>query len=427
MAIVGAFDIHRSQLTFEPCRLESGESERGKIAPADRDHLRRWLTRFADERNVAFALEGCTGWRYVVEELRTGRCRSPSGGAGRYRCTSGQEASRQNRSCRHHPFAFTPSGRRSSRELDTSRALYLRPRARSASTRTCSMSAVTGINGYMRPVITRGRQSSRASTPPRAEAAGQGPALAGGRQAVEVAVRQIERLSEEMAAAAPRPGCFRAANPAARALQQAHYGVGPLTSVAIWAEMGDCRRFANSDNAVRHTGLDVTVWSSDGRQQQRPSSPTRSRRAALGALRGSHVRARLPRPTWPTTAASVTAATPSWPSSPWHANWPDAATTPSASSATSPWTSQRREHPRSPRRAQHADDLRLAPNHAPAAGSDPRPDSLERLSSRKTSHPGHPIAHHVAGATPLTAPSTEIRLGARPGPPTRDPSRCKSD
>ncbi|MGH9083580.1 MAG: transposase, partial [Acidimicrobiales bacterium] len=50
--------------------------------------------------------------------------------------------------------------------------------------------------------------------------------------------------------------------PGARALRTTHYGIGAVTSVAIWAEMGDCRRFANSDDAVRHTGLDVTVFSS---------------------------------------------------------------------------------------------------------------------------------------------------------------------
>jgi transposase len=33
--------------------------------------------------------------------------------------------------------------------------------------------------------------------------------------------------------------------------------------VAIWAEMGDTRRFSSSDDAVRHSGLDITVYASD--------------------------------------------------------------------------------------------------------------------------------------------------------------------
>ena len=36
--------------------------------------------------------------------------------------------------------------------------------------------------------------------------------------------------------------------------------------MAIWAELGDVRRFANSDDVVRHTGLDITVYSSDGKR-----------------------------------------------------------------------------------------------------------------------------------------------------------------
>jgi transposase len=50
---------------------------------------------------------------------------------------------------------------------------------------------------------------------------------------------------------------------ACKALVAAHYGVGPLTAVVVWAELGDCRRFSNSDDVVRHTGLDVTVDQSD--------------------------------------------------------------------------------------------------------------------------------------------------------------------
>jgi transposase len=54
-----------------------------------------------------------------------------------------------------------------------------------------------------------------------------------------------------------QPGC--------RALQ-ADYGIGPITAAALWAELGDSRRFATSRKAVRHTGLDITVHSSDGKR-----------------------------------------------------------------------------------------------------------------------------------------------------------------
>jgi transposase len=41
------------------------------------------------------------------------------------------------------------------------------------------------------------------------------------------------------------------------------YGVGPVVATAIMAELGDCRRFSRSNDAVRHSGLDVTVYQSD--------------------------------------------------------------------------------------------------------------------------------------------------------------------
>src|SRR2546423_2523537 len=70
MSIIGGLDIHRSQLTFDYVEGETGRWERGRIAPADREHLAGWLSRFAGHSSVAFALEGCTGWRYVAEEMR---------------------------------------------------------------------------------------------------------------------------------------------------------------------------------------------------------------------------------------------------------------------------------------------------------------------------------------------------------------------
>ena len=69
MPIVGGLDIHRKQITFDYLDTETGQVQRGQISPADRLHLRAWLARFAGREDVAFAVEGCAGWRYVAEEL----------------------------------------------------------------------------------------------------------------------------------------------------------------------------------------------------------------------------------------------------------------------------------------------------------------------------------------------------------------------
>ena len=70
MSIVGGVDIHRKQLTFDYVEQETGRWERGRVAPADREHLAEWLVRFDGVEDVQFAMEGCTGWRYVAEEMR---------------------------------------------------------------------------------------------------------------------------------------------------------------------------------------------------------------------------------------------------------------------------------------------------------------------------------------------------------------------
>src|SRR2546425_270543 len=69
MSIVGAFHVHRRQITFDYLDTDTGHVLRGRIAPACRTVLRRWLEqRFAERGDVAFAVEACTGWRFVVEE-----------------------------------------------------------------------------------------------------------------------------------------------------------------------------------------------------------------------------------------------------------------------------------------------------------------------------------------------------------------------
>jgi hypothetical protein len=70
MTIVGGFDVHRAQITFDYLDTETGAVNTGQIRPATRLALRRWLAeRFAGRGGAALAVEGCTGWRFVVEEL----------------------------------------------------------------------------------------------------------------------------------------------------------------------------------------------------------------------------------------------------------------------------------------------------------------------------------------------------------------------
>ena len=74
----------------------------------------------------------------------------------------------------------------------------------------------------------------------------------------------------------------------------ANYGIGGLIAVAVWSELGDCRRFSRSEQVVRHTGLDVTVDSSDrhraGGYLTRQGPPTLRWALFEAAMNASHRR-----------------------------------------------------------------------------------------------------------------------------------------
>ena len=70
MTMVGGFDVHRKQITFDYVD-DDGLVRVGEIRPATRTTLRHWLSEHCPAGDAEFALEGCTGWRYVVDELAT--------------------------------------------------------------------------------------------------------------------------------------------------------------------------------------------------------------------------------------------------------------------------------------------------------------------------------------------------------------------
>jgi hypothetical protein len=61
MSIVGGVDIHRKQLTFDYVKLETGRLERGRIAPADREHLASHL-RETYRQSVVYAAWAMPRW-----------------------------------------------------------------------------------------------------------------------------------------------------------------------------------------------------------------------------------------------------------------------------------------------------------------------------------------------------------------------------
>jgi len=67
MAILAGFDVHRAQITFDALDTDTGEVLCGRIR-GDRDAVSEWVRQFAGE-HVEVAVEACTGWLLVYEQL----------------------------------------------------------------------------------------------------------------------------------------------------------------------------------------------------------------------------------------------------------------------------------------------------------------------------------------------------------------------
>ena len=266
MSIVGAFDVHRRQLTFEYLDTDSGELRNGRVAPADRAHLRAWLHRFDGRDDVAFALEGCTGWRYVVEELtRAGLVAHLAEPADTAALRGRKRHAKTDKADARHLRVHLMAGDLPESWIPPEHVLEARAVVRLYKDLLDERGA-----WHQRIAATLFHQgvpvmASMATAEGRA-AIGQVELSPAGRQAVEVGLRQIDRLTVELDELRRQLERFSRHQPGCRALRTGQFGIGVITSVAIWAELGDVRRFPNSTTVVRHTGLDVTVHSSDTRR-----------------------------------------------------------------------------------------------------------------------------------------------------------------
>jgi transposase len=96
---------------------------------------------------------------------------------------------------------------------------------------------------------------------------------------VTIALAMIDAVDGQMALLEKELRAYARRQPGCRALM-GHYGIGELIAVTILAELGDCRRFSSSRQAVRYAGMDITVHQSDQRR-----APGHLSRQGLSALR----------------------------------------------------------------------------------------------------------------------------------------------
>jgi transposase len=273
MSMVCGLDLHRQQITFDAVDTMSGEVWRGRVWQPDRDRVRRWLrddvARRADGQPAEMAVEGCTGWRYVVEEIE----------AAGFEAHVAEPADTQAARGRKHRAKTDRSDARLLRELLQQGELpeswipppiVLEWRERVRLYKSLVDQRLVWMQRIHAELFQHGvtvPESAIRSAQTRAMLASNEVVLTeAARQRIRVGFTMIDATDAEALPLKEQLTRFGMRQPACRVLADNHYGIGGLLAVAIWSEYGDCRRFTRSDQAVRHTGLDVKVDSSDLRR-----------------------------------------------------------------------------------------------------------------------------------------------------------------
>jgi transposase len=268
-SIVGGFDIHRKQVTFDYLDLVTGEVKCGQVTPADRAHLRAWLARFERPGEVAFAVEACTGWRYVAEELQRAGIEAhlaepadTAAARGRKRRAKTDRAdARLQRDLLVQgrlPECWIPPEH--VLECRALMELYHDLRAE----HTAWLQRVHAVLFHQgAPVF---HDLSRTEAPAELAAVAREHLSPAGQQQVTLYLRMLEVTAGELDVLRRQVIAAARQLRGARVLSESIYGVGPVTALALTCWLGGAGRFTSARKAVRFTGLDITVYSSDSKR-----------------------------------------------------------------------------------------------------------------------------------------------------------------
>ena len=257
MSIVMGLDQHRAQITADWLDAETGEVRRGRVVPADRAGVRRFLERF-DGQELEVALEATTGWRFVVEELRRVgaivHLAEPAETAG---LRGPKKRARGDRADARHLRELLMLERVPESWIPPDHILDLRARVR-----------LRHMLGEQRSEWQQRIQATlyHHGCPERRQLmVGDGrdwlaaqPLSAVARERVTVALAMIDALDLQMRPIEKELRAYARRQAGCRALM-AHYGIGELSAVTILAELGDCTRFSSSRQAVRYAGMDTVA------------------------------------------------------------------------------------------------------------------------------------------------------------------------
>ena len=268
MPIAGGLDIHRKQLTFGYLDTVTGQVLRGQVTPAGREHLRGWLGRFAGRDDVGFAVEGCTGWRYVAGELAAAGITAHVGEPADAAAARGRERhAKTGRTGSRHLGQLLAGGRLPEcwippRQVLECRALLEAYQAlrREHTAWVQRIRAVFFHQGAPRLGEGALRTAQGLAAVRAASAAHLSPA---GQLQVATALDMLACLEDRLGVL--RHQLLAAARhlTGAKVLAARLYGVGPATGLALTCWLAGKDRFSSSRQVVRFAGLDITVSSSD--------------------------------------------------------------------------------------------------------------------------------------------------------------------
>jgi transposase len=256
MAIVMGIDQHRAQITAEWIDLASGEISRGRVRPADRAGVRRFLARFHGQQ-LEVALEATTGWRFLVEELRAvGAVVHLAEPAETAALRGNKKRAKTDRADARHHRELLLAGRLPESWIPPDQILDLRARVRLRHTlieQHCQwqqrIQAVLYHHGcpHRRQLMVGDGRDWLAGQPL--------PKTA--RQQITTSMALIDALECEIDPVDRELRRYARRQTGCKALIDTYYGIGELCAVTVVAELGDCRRFANSRDAVRYSGLEM--------------------------------------------------------------------------------------------------------------------------------------------------------------------------
>jgi transposase len=261
MAILAGFDVHRAQITFDALDTDTGEVLRGRMR-GDRDAVSEWMRQFAGE-HVEVAVEACTGWLFVYEQLTAAGAVVHLAEPAETSALRGKKRhAKTDRADARWLRTLLAEGRLPEAWIPPAHVREWRTQTRLRKTlideRTSWLQRIQATL-FHHGIVNVPDQLLRASGRAFLHTLALPPASM---QRIEIALAIIDELERQLIPLEREITRLARHQAGCQALMR-QYGVGPITATTILCELGDVTRLSASRKAVRCSGLDVGVYRSD--------------------------------------------------------------------------------------------------------------------------------------------------------------------